>query len=417
MVKKITCTAMVLALAAWLAVIPPGLRAASAESFKDTTGHWSGQAVEKAYALGLMTGYPGSVFKPEDPVSRLEAIAIVIRAMGLEEQAKTLDYKNSGIALPQGMFWGQGHLVVAVKNGLLAKDSVYRLEYKGPITRYEVATLISVALRDKFSVEGDVQKLTYADTKEIPADFQKYVANVTQNNIMQGLENNRFGPNDTMKRGQMAALMARTVMDGWFAYGGVNLIKGSLETVESATGALRIAGDSLRLVDSKTGLYKGSKKASLTDFRVGDSVIGIAGPEPRFKYLELTGDTGTPGIPVTTPAETELSGRIVDRAITGGSALKIRDSAYRDHLYVLSTAVTITDGTSSRNLSYLADGQYVTVRVKDNIIQSVRTLAPTETEGEIVSINTGFLAIKTSSSGDARLFTISSPDFKITSGS
>lgn len=416
MVRKITCTAMVLALTAWLAVIPLGLPAASAESFKDTAGHWSGQAVEKAYALGLMTGYPGSVFKPEDPVSRLEAIAIVIRAMGLEEQARTVDYKNSGVALPQGMFWGQGHLVVAVKNGLLAKDSVYRLEYKGPITRYEVATLMSVALQDKFSVEGDVQKLTYADTKEIPADFQKYVANVTQNNIMQGLENNRFGPNETMKRGQMAALMARTVMDGWFAYGGVNIVRGNLETVENATGAVKIAGDSLRLVDSKTGLYKGSKKASLADFRVGDSVIGIAGSEPRFRYLEFTGEAGTPGIPVATPAETELTGKIVDRVLTGGSALKIRDSGYRDHLYALSTAVAITDGTGSRDLSYLADGQYVTVKVKDNIIQNVRMLASSETEGEIISINTGFLAIKTSS-GDARPFTISSPDFKIASGS
>ncbi|MCL6611449.1 MAG: S-layer homology domain-containing protein [Peptococcaceae bacterium] len=294
MVKKAVRMTLVLALAACWLLVPRVVPAASAGSFKDTGSHWSGQAVEKSYALGLMRGYPGNVFKPEDPVTRLEAIATIISAMGLEDRAKSLDWKNSGIRLPQGMFWGQGHLVLAVQKGLLDKNHVYNLLYDQPIPRQEVATLVAVALRDKLKEKGDIEKLTYSDSAQISPEYKQYVADVTRNNIMQGISDNEFGPHEVMKRGQMAALMVKIVQDGWFEYGAGKIITGNLSAIDSASGLITVTradGTPVpRLADAQTVVYRDSRASSLDAFKVGDRVLMIAGSDARIKYLESDGD-------------------------------------------------------------------------------------------------------------------------------
>lgn len=418
MIKRISGTALTLALAAWLAFIPPGVPAAAAAgSFKDTGSHWSRQVVEKSYFLDLIKGYPGNVFKPEDPVTRLEAIAIIIRAMGLEEQAKKTDYKNSGIALPQGMFWGQGHLVVAVQKGLLHRDYTQQLLVNNPITRAEVATLVSLALQDKLKVKGDVQKLTYTDNSKINPYYQQYVADVTQNNIMQGLGNNEFGPNEVMKRGQMAALLVKAVQDGWFEFGRGKIIAGALTAIDSATGIITLTkadGTQLdQLVDTSTVYYKNLKVSSLSDFRIGDPVLAVAELSVKVKYLEYTGSAASP--PGGELQEQDLAGKIVDRILAGGSALKIRDMGYRDHLYPLAPAVIITDGTGAKDLSYLADGQYVAVKVKDNAIHSIR-VTPSETDtGEVTAVIPGNFTLK-NYSGSSKMFRVKSDELKVARG-
>lgn len=216
--RRLCPMAIALILALSCLCIHPAIPAAvAAPSFKDTGGHWSEQVVEKAFAMDLIKGYPGNIFKPEDPISRIEAIAIIIRAMGLEKKALALDYKKSGINLPPGMFWGQGHLVLAVQKGLgIYRGNVQNLHYASPITRKEVAVVVSLALKDKLKVDGDASKLSYSDSNKIDLLYKPYVASVTQNNIMKGIENNQFGPELPMKRGQMAALVVKIAQDGWF---------------------------------------------------------------------------------------------------------------------------------------------------------------------------------------------------------
>lgn len=415
MAKKLTRVMLALFLAAWWLMVPRGLPASAAESFKDTGSHWSKQAVEKSYALDLMKGYPGDVFKPEDPVSRLEAIAIIVRAMGLEEEAKNLDWKNSGIRLPQGMSWGQGHLVLAVQKGLIHRDYVSLLLFSSPITRAEVATLVALALQHKIKTKGDPQKLSFNDSAKISSVYQQYVADVTQNNIMQGLENNRFGPDEMMKRGQMAALMVKTVQDSWFTYGAENIVTGPLGTVDGTAGVLKITGDALRPVDPKAVIYKNSKPASLGDFRAGDTVTAITGTGGRVKYLEASEGAVYPVIREGTSSDLELTGKIVDRIQTGNWALKIRDSSQVDHLYALDTAVVITEGAGARDPSYLADGQYVTLKIKNNAIQSIRLLPSEEAEGEVTGVLSGYFTIKTPSGG-SRVFSVKPSDLRIVKG-
>lgn len=47
--------------------------------FKDTTGHWAQAQIEQLAKLGILGGYPDGTFKPDAPITRAEAAAVVSR--------------------------------------------------------------------------------------------------------------------------------------------------------------------------------------------------------------------------------------------------------------------------------------------------------------------------------------------------
>ncbi len=49
--------------------------------FSDTIGHWAEEAINKALEQGLITGYPDGTFRPDQPITRAEAMTIVNRVL------------------------------------------------------------------------------------------------------------------------------------------------------------------------------------------------------------------------------------------------------------------------------------------------------------------------------------------------
>ena len=52
--------------------------------FKDTAGHWAKDAIDKAYAQGIIKGYGDNSFRPDALVSRAEAVAMANRTFRLQ---------------------------------------------------------------------------------------------------------------------------------------------------------------------------------------------------------------------------------------------------------------------------------------------------------------------------------------------
>ena len=61
-------------------------------NYKDTKTHWADRNIQVASYYGLVKGYPNDIFKPNDFVTRIEALTIVLNALSPEnidsEQAK-----------------------------------------------------------------------------------------------------------------------------------------------------------------------------------------------------------------------------------------------------------------------------------------------------------------------------------------
>ncbi|GBF35551.1 hypothetical protein DCCM_4680 [Desulfocucumis palustris] len=396
MIKKYITAGISAAFAVSVIMTPlsAGAAVTPGKTYNDTTGHWALQVVEKASAIGLMSGYPGGYFKPEGQMSRLEAISVIIRAMGLEDQALQTKAQGSGITMPPGMTWGEGYLVLAAQKGLLSKEYVPSLKYRDAITRAEVATLVAVAL----NIKGDPAKLTYSDNNSILELYKPYVAAVTEKNIMTGLGGNQFGPNQVMKRGQMAALMAKLAQDGWFKFGADRLIGGTVVSFDAATGLLvfkKADGTVLqKTLSEKPALFKNSSAATLEDIKYGTPIVVALKGSEAIQYLEVS--SAAP--PATSPVfDTTVTGRVTSTPGAAGTSITIADGKNSGKNYTLAPNLVVKDSTDTSSLSAVTAGKYITAQINSSQVSYIQILPTVSNQGTVQTISSGSLKISTGS--------------------
>lgn len=88
--------------------IDDGATGSGAQTFSDVPSDlWSHGAIETAYSMGIINGYPDGTFRPDNPVSYMEALKIFVSVLGYEPAAKAKGgYPN-------------GYLSIAIDNELL----------------------------------------------------------------------------------------------------------------------------------------------------------------------------------------------------------------------------------------------------------------------------------------------------------
>ena len=93
-------------------VSPDPIKANGTSSFVDVKAtDWYAGYLALGENQGILQGFPDNTFRPRRPISRVEAAAIVVRALGLSNAAKEWADKNVGFAdydkIPQ---WGRGQV-------------------------------------------------------------------------------------------------------------------------------------------------------------------------------------------------------------------------------------------------------------------------------------------------------------------
>lgn len=78
--------------------------------FTDTNGNWAKEAIDKAYAQGIIKGYEDNTFRPAADVSRAEAVAMVNRTFNIK---KAGDVKNPFTDISPS-HWAYGDILAAV---------------------------------------------------------------------------------------------------------------------------------------------------------------------------------------------------------------------------------------------------------------------------------------------------------------
>jgi hypothetical protein len=91
------------------------LRPQGQPSFSDVkSSDWYAPYLALAEKQDLIKGYPGKLFRPARPISRIEATAVVVRALGLEDLARQAQGKDVGFLdeheIPR---WATGYVAVA----------------------------------------------------------------------------------------------------------------------------------------------------------------------------------------------------------------------------------------------------------------------------------------------------------------
>jgi len=269
---------------------------------------WARQAIAEMTASEIISGYPGGLFKPYESATRLQVVAMLIRVLGLEDQAKALATTDVDYKMPSDLAaWGRGYLIMGVERGMLDKDHLDQLGPNAPATRAQVAALTSLAL--KLSLGGST--LTFADTDQIPQDYRDYVSAVVKNKIMQGLPGNVFKPNDEINRAQMAVLLSKLVENN-FAGDGIKARRavGTLSTispVDSSRWLLSLNNGTNKILASDSEVFLDGKSAGPADLKSGDKVKWVLNKNDQVIFVSAARGNSSP---TTTTSATTYRGKI-----------------------------------------------------------------------------------------------------------
>jgi hypothetical protein len=111
--------------------------------FKDVTvAHWAAGYIAAAVGKGWLTGYPGNLFKPEEPVSMAQALVVVARSQDWNDTA-TLPYVDV-----QPGYWAHAFIEACFTKGIIRNpdpgiESAGKLVPEGHCTRAQACVLLS----------------------------------------------------------------------------------------------------------------------------------------------------------------------------------------------------------------------------------------------------------------------------------
>lgn len=182
------------------------------EQYKDLYS-WALKSIEKLGAKGIISGYGDKCYKPQNKVTNLEALTLILKLTDHKEDAEKNDKVHSVLTKYQKQWdikWGWGYLYVAVEEGILLPEEIKDFNPNQPIKRHELAKYLVRAMGlTKEAKEHMDSKLDFKDANAIPKASRGYVYVINDLGIMTGNEKNQFKPNEPLTRAEIAVCIDR----------------------------------------------------------------------------------------------------------------------------------------------------------------------------------------------------------------
>lgn len=403
-----------------------------------SSGAWSKEAICEMGALEIVKGYGNRVFGRTNNVTREEAIAIIYRAAGREEDAQraaeALDaLRNSDEKKTYApSMWSDGYLQLAASEGLIsAQDLSYALvpqqdglqegsfNRRAPAQRQEVAYWISLVLGlepvyGQQEIFNSFRDWSAADPHKIP-----YIEAVLVNNIMNGEGNGYFRPTGNVTREQIAQIIKNA--DSWILpllgyekkIGTVEGIKKSVDftggfgeysntfNVRNSNG--RLHEIMVRYTDNSSG-YKnelggqkiGQPEMDLIVYKNGwvgdgsllqedDRIEYIASADNRVRYVSV----------ISNASDTQYFAAKIREILPGTNAIRVTklfDMEYPDvdtenidfsmdkereeveTTYVCSNAISVSVNGIKADIADIAPGTDAVLSVRNNVVTAINTI-------------------------------------------
>lgn len=168
--------------------------------FIDIEHNWAREAIVSLVEQQIVRGYGDYTFRPEAPLMRSEAIAMIVRAFGLTDQ--------QGISYPDvpANHWAGQDIARAVKAGIATgyPDGTFRPDRY--ITRVEMAQMLGNALQlEPLDIDPGF--------RDIPDDYwaSGMLAALKQSKTLTGYPDGTFRPNNTASRAEFANLLYKAL--------------------------------------------------------------------------------------------------------------------------------------------------------------------------------------------------------------
>lgn len=370
--------------------------------FKDIEKSWARQYIAEMAAAGILKGVSEDRFAPEEPVESAQVLVMLLRAMGLEEEALALDQDQlNQDYLASVPSWARCYAQVAVENGLVTREELATWRPGQKATRLDVARYLTKLLGKEDEVEGQDEallgSLRFKDLAGLPAPLRVYILVVSNAGLMTGDANGNWLPHGLINRGQMAKILSLILSRLAPVPGAVQpVVNGEIVDLnegddnEPAEITVRTAeGKATYALADNVEITVDGKSADLEDLAVGQRVRLILAPtadgnaEVVYIRAENLG-----------PEKIEVKGTIRSLTLGLDAGITVRTSDDREITLAVREDTVITMGGREVLLSDLELGQKVEVegfREGDRLVATEinAELEEAEISGRVIAVVTG----------------------------
>lgn len=168
---------------------------------------WAGKQIQVVAAKGAIEGVGEGKFAPKSNVTRAEFAKMLIRALNLENNSAVQSFSDVS-----GAAWYAPYVAVAAEKGIITGRSADKFDPNATITRAEMATMISRAVKSMNpAATTNVTAISqFSDAAKISASLRDGVAFAADHNLVIG-NAGKFNPNDTATRAEAAVIIYRTI--------------------------------------------------------------------------------------------------------------------------------------------------------------------------------------------------------------
>lgn len=176
--------------------------------------HWSNEAIFKMTSIGLISGFENGTFEPSTPVTYEQAITLVIKALGKEDEV------NKATNVTANGLWSDKYIRYAINNGIVTVKNFRGKNEVSATTNVEALKKAGVLIRDAAISREDVamlvakafgltetEEINFLDNDLISEETLQYVKNVVAAKIMSGDDANMFNPQSSLTREEMAQIL------------------------------------------------------------------------------------------------------------------------------------------------------------------------------------------------------------------
>lgn len=160
--------------------------AASENKFIDIENHWAKENINRMVVNSKINGYPDGTFRPNNEVTTLEFIKIILNTLNIELVEEGLKE------------WPEHYIATAKKYDL--PDNYYE-----PLSRYEAVQIISKLIDlDNVSVSNN-------KFKDLDSKYKSNVLKLAKLNIINGYEDKTFRGEKTITRAEAVTIAIRSL--------------------------------------------------------------------------------------------------------------------------------------------------------------------------------------------------------------
>ncbi|NJM73445.1 MAG: S-layer homology domain-containing protein [Scytonema sp. RU_4_4] len=179
----------------------------SGSAFKDVSeGYWAERPIESAYQQGFMSVYPNGNFRPNQPVTKVEAITALNRGLDLTSDTPVGASSTTQPTTQQR----------ARRRPVFVPIAITSLMQPLLIPRVEAATTSTTeqaAQPDRPPLTSTIVNDYYTDASSIPQNSIPDVAAATKQNIVVNYPNPKvLNPTEPANRAEIAALIHQTLV-------------------------------------------------------------------------------------------------------------------------------------------------------------------------------------------------------------